>query len=101
ERERNRTQGSRSRYRSHRSPLGAVCASSGGDVMPIASKTPFRTTPQVSFNFWSQPVYQRDNGELYTPGIDGNTYASNPGDYLYLGVPTTNPYTPGLCEVIV
>ena len=71
--------------------------------MPIRkpASSPFQNTPQVSFNFWSQPVYENSKGELYTPGIDGNTYATNPWDYLYLGVPLTQPNTPGLCEVIV
>lgn len=67
--------------------------------------TPFLQPPSgstvASFNFWSQPVYKRANGTLYTPGIDGNTYADNPWDYVYLGVPLTQPNTPGLCDLVI
>jgi hypothetical protein len=62
---------------------------------------PYQNVQQVSFQFWAKPVLQASDGTYYSPGFDGPTYASSPWDYLYLGVPSTQPFTPGLCTVAV
>lgn len=62
---------------------------------------PYQGLNQVSFQFWAKPVLQTSSGVYYCPGFDGETYASNAWDYLYLGIPSTQPFTPGLCRVIV
>jgi hypothetical protein len=66
----------------------------GGSII-----NPYLPTSQASFLFWRKPVYTAANGELWSPGIIGETYATNPWDYLYLGVPSTMPYTPGLVRL--
>lgn len=62
---------------------------------------PYQNLQQVSFQFWAKPVLQDRNGTYFCPGFEGETYASNPWDYLYLGIPSTKPFTPGLARVAV
>jgi hypothetical protein len=53
---------------------------------------------RVSFAFWRQPVYQLSDGTYWHPGSEGPTYLVNidsQWSYLYLGIPSTQPYTPG------
>lgn len=60
--------------------------------------------PRVSFQFWRQPVYQLQDGSYWHPGADGPTYLvgyDSPESYLYLGIPSTQPYTPGKATVHV
>jgi hypothetical protein len=59
---------------------------------------------RVSFQFWRQPVYELSDGTYWHPGADGPTYlvnVSSAWDYLYLGIPSTQPYTPGKATVRV
>ena len=60
---------------------------------------PYLPTSQASFQFWLKPVFTASDGTLWSPGVEGATYASNPWDYIYLGIPSTQPFTPGLCRV--
>lgn len=60
---------------------------------------PYLPTSQVSFQFWQKPVYQATDGTYWTPGFEGPTYMTSPWDYLYLGIPSTTPFTPGKCIV--
>ena len=62
---------------------------------------PYQTIQQASFQFWAKPVLQQSDGTYFCPGFDGPTYSSNPWDYVYLGIPSTQPFTPGLCTVNV
>jgi len=60
--------------------------------------------PRVNFPFWRQPVYQLQDGSYWHPGHDGPTYLvdiDSPWSYLYLGIPSTQPYTPGRATVHV
>lgn len=65
--------------------------------------TPSRAPGQrVNFQFWRQPVYQLADGSYWHPGVDGPTYLNeidSPWSYLYLGIPSTQPYTPGKATV--
>jgi hypothetical protein len=59
---------------------------------------------RVSFQFWRQPVYQLADGTYWCPGFDGPTYlhsVDSAWSYLYLGIPSTQPYTPGKATVRV
>jgi len=59
---------------------------------------------RVSFAFWRRPVYQLQDGTYWHPGSDGPTYLvdiDSPWSYLYLGIPSTQPYTPGKATVKV
>lgn len=62
---------------------------------------PYTNVSQVAFQFWQKPVLTARNGEYYTPGCEGLTYQKSEWDYVYLGIPSTQPYTPGKCEVHV
>lgn len=82
----------------------------GNLIQPYSGNTiinPFGPTggaqgTRVSFQFWRQPVYQLSDGTYFTPGCDGPTYARNPWDYVYIGLPTTGqPFTPGIARVRV
>jgi len=60
--------------------------------------------PRVSFQFWKQPVYQLQDGTYWHPGSDGPAYLTGidtAWSYLYVGIPSTNPYTPGKATVHV
>lgn len=54
---------------------------------------------QTSFQFWRKPVYTAANGDLWCPGVEGATFDTNPWSYIYLGIPSTQPFTPGVCRV--
>jgi hypothetical protein len=59
---------------------------------------------RVNFPFWRQPVYQLDDGTYWHPGTDGPTYlvdVDSPWSYVYVGIPSTQPYTPGKATVHV
>lgn len=59
---------------------------------------------RVSFQFWRQPVYELSDGTYWHPGSDGPpTLAGldSPWSYLYLGIPSTQNYTPGKATVRV
>ena len=61
---------------------------------------------RVNFAFWRQPVYQLSggpqDGQYWTPGCDGPTYANSPWDYVYIGLPTIgSSITPGIAKVRV
>lgn len=62
---------------------------------------PYLPTQQASFQFWQKPVYQASDGTLWCPGVEGATYATSPWDYIYLGIPSTQPFTPGICKLRV
>lgn len=51
---------------------------------------------QVSSSFW-QPVYQRSDGTLYTPGVIGNVFSDLPSEVVYFGASPT----PGIADVAV
>lgn len=78
-----------------------------GNLIQVYSNTgagsslinPYLPQSQVSFQFWQKPVYQNDDGSYWCPGFEGETYATNPWDYIYLGIPSTTPFTPGICRV--
>ena len=60
------------------------------------------------FQFWSQPVYQADDGRYWAPGFDGETFATNPWDFIRFaneyGSPTGGSpanRTPGICRVTI
>jgi hypothetical protein len=70
-----------------------------GDRAPVS-----QGARRVSFPFWRQPVYELSDGSYWTPGIEGPTYLNNvdsPWSYLYIGIPSTQPYTPGKATVHV
>ena len=61
-----------------------------------------------AFQFWASPVYQTEDGRYWSPGFDGETFATNPWDFIKLGVtygPNTGSTpadrTPGICRVHV
>lgn len=57
---------------------------------------------RVNFQFWRKPVYQLQDGTYWHPGSDGPTYLvdiDSEWSYLYLGIPSTMPYTPGKATV--
>lgn len=59
---------------------------------------------RVNFQFWRQPVLELDDGTYWHPGSDGPTYLTgvdSAWSYLYLGIPSTQPYTPGKATVHV
>jgi len=60
---------------------------------------PYSGLARASFDFWGSPVLTNNNGELYCPGFVGETYMVNPEDFLYLGLPLTRPFTPGVADV--
>lgn len=78
---------------------GVTVPYSGGAILNPYGPSGGAVGTRVSFQFWGAPVLQKSNGEYYCPGFDGPTYASNPWDFIYLGIPSTQPYTPGLAKV--
>jgi hypothetical protein len=60
---------------------------------------PYLPTSQAAFVFWRKPVFTANDGTLWCPGFEGPTYASSPWDFVYLGIPSTSPFTPGICRV--
>jgi hypothetical protein len=60
---------------------------------------PYSNASQVSFQFWQKPILHASDGTLFCPGFEGLTYAINPWDYIYIGTPSTDPRTPGVCTV--
>lgn len=62
---------------------------------------PYLPTSQASFVFWRKPVFTASDGTLWSPGFEGPTYSANPWDFVYLGIPSTEPFTPGICRVTV
>jgi len=69
----------------------------GDPITPYVNAFP--PPQQASFVFWRKPIYTREDGALWCPGFEGETYASNPFDFIYLGVPSTRPFTPGICRI--
>lgn len=77
---------------------------SGGLITPYVTSggpilNPSQPVAQASFVFWRKPVYTAGNGDLWCPGVEGDTYATSLWDYLYLGVPSTMPYSPGVIRM--
>jgi hypothetical protein len=71
-----------------------------GDLIIPYTTTDVGSPQPTSFQFWRSPVYTASDGQLWCPGIIGETYSSRPWDFIYLGIPSTQPFTPGICRVM-
>ncbi len=72
---------------------------------PTSLKTPYHDLVAIPSTFWGTPVLKDSAGKKYCPGFIGQTFSSNPWDYVEIDYLTTlgadSDKTPGLATVSV